>query len=288
VTDRPSPRTGDGSAQEHPFRVPTKALWLVPLLFVVVYVFLVTQFFHSQAHWTGERLVGIAALLLLTTAIFSVLWFGAAYTASLLFGEYVAFGALRLISKIPGLHRHVVVTPPVRYDTPQEVWGRFGTLLLITLGFELIFMILFVKGDLAPRLAIDAPFRFFTFELVAGLAVALAIAPAAPFLVSRVRTRITDSLEFPFLWLALLLLVLGGTSILEVEILPGFVFDTGLFLTSILLYAPAAWYVTLAFSSAEVESRQRFLQRAWRARDRQLHFGHIRVIDEPEGTATDV
>ena len=264
-------------------------MWLVPFALVLGYVAVVTLFFHSEARWTGEKLVGVTVLLLAITAGYSVLWYATAYVASLLFGEYVAFGVLALIARIPGIHRHVIVTPPQRPDTAREVWGRFAILLLITLGFELIFMILVVKrGDLAPRLAIGAPFRFFVDEVLAGLGLALLIAPAAPFLASRLRSRITDSLEFPLLWLAILLLVVGGASILELEVLPGVVFDPALFFTSVLLYAPAAWYVSLAFSRTEARAQQRFVSRAWRSRSRSFHFGRLKVTDDPEGTTTEV
>lgn len=270
-------------------RLPTLVLWVVPFLLVLVYVLLVTQFFHAEARWTGAKLVGVTVLLLAVTALYSVFWFAVAYVTSLLLGAYVSFGILSLITKIPGIHRHVVVTPPQRPDTASEVWGRFGALLLITLGFEVIFMILIVQqGDLTPSLAINRPFRFFPDEALAGLGLALLIAPVAPFLGSRLRTRITDSLEFPLLWLAVLLLFVGGTSILVLEVLPGFVFHTGLFLTSILLYAPAAWYVSLAFSATEAHAQRLFLQRAWKSRSDRFHFGRLRVTDEPEGTTAEV
>jgi len=276
-------------APESPYRLPTLLLWFVPFLLVIAYVLVVSTFFHADAHWTGDRLARVTFLLLLTAALFSLLWFAVAYIASILLGEFASLGILVLISRIPGIHRHVVITPPKRADTREEVWGRFGVLLLITLGFELIFMILVVKGgDLAPHLAIDAPFRFFTYEALAGLGLALLIAPAAPFLASRVRTRVLDSLEFPYLWLALVLLVAGGADILEVEVLPGFVFDPALFFTSILIYAPAAWYVSLAFSRTEILSQRRFLRRAWKVRNGRFHFGRIHVADEPEGTITEV
>ena len=270
-------------------RLPAAALWLVPVLFVLAYVLVVTQFFHAQARWTGDRWIAVTILLVLTTAILSLAWYGVAYLASLLFGEFVTYGILGLIARIPGLNRHVVVSPPTRPDTSREVWGRFGILLLIGLGFELIFMILLVKrGDLAPRLAISNPFRFVLDEALAGLGLGLLLAPAAPFLASRVRTRITDSLEFPLLWLAALLLVIGGAGILEAEVLPGFVFDPALFLTSVLLYAPAAWYVCLAFSRTETHAQQRFLALAWHHRQGRFHFGRIQVTDVPDGTTTEV
>jgi hypothetical protein len=281
--------SGPAAPPGKPFRLPTLWLWGVPFLLVLAYAAVVITFFHSQAHWTGYRFLLVTSLLLLTAGAFSVIWFAVAYGASLILGEVAPYGFLSLIARLPGINRHVVVTPPTRLDTPREVWGRFGILLVITLGFELIFMILLTqRGDLAPKLAVDAPVRFFLLELLAGVGLALIIAPAAPFLASRVRTRITDSLEFPLLWLALLLLVVGGASILEVEVLPGVVYDPALFFTSILVYAPAAWYVSLGFSRTEMRARQRFLERAWKARGGRFHFGRIKVSDEPEGTTTEV
>ncbi|MGA8303408.1 MAG: hypothetical protein WA691_05040 [Thermoplasmata archaeon] len=270
-------------------RLPTLALWVVPFLLVLSYVALVDLFFHDQARWTDSRLVGITVLLLAITLAFSIAWFAAAYSAALVLGEFVTLGVLLLISRIPGLERHVVISPPTRPDSAREVWGRFGILLLVAIGFELIFMIVIVRrGELSPNLALDRPFVFFVDELVAGLLLAVLLAPAAGFLASRLRTRITDALEFPLLWLAALLLVVGGVSVLTVEVLPGAVFDPSLFLVSILFYAPAAWYVCLAFSRSEALVQANFVRRAWTARSRRFHFGRIRVTDEPEGTTSDV
>ena len=270
-------------------QLPTGLLWIVPLLLVVGYVLVVNQFFHAQAQWTGYRLLGVTLLLLAVTALFSGLWFAAAFVSALVLGDYVPFGVLRLIATLPAIHRHVIVTPPRRPDTAREVWGRFGILLFITLGFEVIFLTMVVRqGDLAPSFAVERPFRFFPAEVLAGLGLALLIAPAGPFLASRVRTRITDSLEFPLLWLAALLLVVGGTSVLVLVVLPGFVFSPGLFFTSILIYAPAAWYVSLAFSVTETRAQQRFVRRAWTARGDRFHFGRLEVTDEPDGSSTEV
>lgn len=289
--------TGEGSTAPAPppsvpeptTRLPTLALWVVPFLLVLLYVLVVSQFFHAEARWTRDKLIGITELMLAVTALYSIVWFCVAYLASLLLGGYVSFGILSLVTRIPGIHRHVIVTPPPRPDTAGEVWGRFGVLLLITLGFEVIFMILIVqRGDLTPSLAIYKPVRFFSDEALAGLGLALLIAPAAPFLGSRLRTRITDSLEFPLLWLAVLLLVVGGASVLLLEVLPGFVFHPALFFTSILFYAPAAWYVSLAFSRTEAPAQQLFLRRAWKSRSGRFHFGRLQVTDEPGGTTTEV
>jgi hypothetical protein len=270
-------------------RVPTLLLWLAPFLMVLAYVVLVTYFFHSQARWSGAKWIEVTELLIITTAVFSLVWYAVAYGASLLLGEYVSVAVLELITKIPKLNRHVVVQPPARADTRSEVWGRFGILLLILLGYELVFMLLVVKrGDLAPHLAIGSPIRFLIDELLAGLVLGLLIAPAAPFVAGRIKLRVTDSLEFPYLWLALILLVVGGASALEYEVLPGFLFDPALFLTSILLYAPAAWFVALAFSRTETVAQRRFLARAWTARGTKFHFGRLRVTDVPEGSDTEV
>jgi hypothetical protein len=270
-------------------RLPVAALWAVPFLLVALYVLLVALFFHDQARWTGDRIVGITVTLLAVTLAFSVLWYTVAYGASLLLGEFATLGILLLVSRIPGLVRHVVLTPPSRPDSPREVWGRFGILLLVALGFELIFMIVIVhRGELAPNLALARPFVFFFDELLAGVLLAVVLAPAAAFLGSRLRTRITDSLEFPLLWLAVLLLVVGGVSVLEVDVLPGVVIDPVLFLVSVLLYAPAAWFVCLAFSRSESSVQAGFLRRAWTGRSDRFHFGRITIRDDPEGTTTDL
>jgi hypothetical protein len=264
-------------------------LWAVPFLMVLSYVILVASFYHDQARWTSERTPAIALVLLGITLLFSVLWYAVAYGAAVLLGEFVTLGVLLLISRIPGVERHVVVTPPTRPDTGREVWGRFGILFVIALGFELIFMIVIVRGGaLSPDLAIDRPFLFFLDELVAGLLLGLLLAPAGAFLASRFRTRISDSLEFPLLWLAVLLLVVGGASVLEVEVLPGAVIDPALFLISVLFYAPAAWFVCLGFSRSEQTVYANFLRRAWRARGGRFHFGRILIRDDPEGTSREV
>jgi hypothetical protein len=270
-------------------RLPALALWGVPFVLVLLYALTVEVFFHAQAHWTDGRVAGITALLLIITALFSLVWYGVAYLSSLYLGDWVTNGVLQLLTRIPHVNRHVVLTPPTRPDRKAEVWGRFGFLLVITLGFELIFLILIVqRGGVTPRYAIGEPVRFFLDEFLAGLGIAVLIAPAAPFFASRVRTRITDSLEFPLLWLAILLLVIGGSSVLVLEVLPGAVFDPSLFLTSVLFYAPAAWYVSLAFSRSEASAQQRFLVRAWRGRGPRFHFGHLHITDDLDGTTTEV
>jgi hypothetical protein len=283
--------TGDGAPSmpsENP-RLPVALLWLVPLALVILYVVLVFLFFHSEARWTGTRVFGATIFLLAITVAFSFVWFLVAWATSYLLGEFGALGVLVLIARIPGLGRHVVLTPPVRSDTPREVWGRFGILLLIAIGFELIFMIVIVRGGhLSPNLVLARPFLFFVDEFVAGVLLAVLLAPIGAFFAGRFRTRITDSLEYPLLWLAVLLLVVGGASVLEVEILPGAVIDPALFFVSILFYAPAAWYVCLAFSASESRVQARFLRRAWRARSGRFHFGRIEIRDDPAGTRTEL
>jgi hypothetical protein len=268
-------------------RLPVVWLWLVPILMVLVYVVLVAVFFHDQAHWTAGRILGVTVLLLSVTLLFSALWYGFAYGAALVLGELVPLGVMLLISRIPGIHRHGVVTPPTRADSRQEVWGRFAILLVVLLGFELIFMIVVVRrGALNPGLVLNRPFDFFLDEAVSGLLLAGLLAPVGALLASRLRTRITDSLEFPLLWLAGLLLVVGGVGVLTTEVLPGVIVSPALFLTSVLFYAPAAWFVALAFSRSESIVQDGFLRRAWKARSHRFHFGRIQVIDVPEGTAT--
>jgi hypothetical protein len=270
-------------------RLPTLPLWVIPFLMVVAYVFLVTTFYHDQARWTNGRIPAITLELLVITLLFSLGWYVVAYGGAVLLGEFVTLGVLLLISRIPGLERHVVLTPPTRPDSAREVWGRFGILFVIALGFELIFMIVIVHGgELSPDLAVDRPFVFFLDEMVAGLLLAVLLAPAGAFLASRFRTRITDSLEFPLLWLAVLLLIVGGASVLELELLRGVVIDPSLFLISVLLYAPAAWFVCLGFSRSETETYANFLRRAWKARGGRLHFGRILVRDDPEGTTREL
>ena len=270
-------------------RLPIAWLWGVPFVLVLLYVVLVATFFHHQAHWTGGRLVGITLLLLGVTLAFSFLWFLFAYGMSLLLGEFASVGLLVFISKLPWIHRHVVVTPPTRPDTATEVWGRFGILLLILMGFELILMIVVVrKGELSPSLVLNRPIVFFRDEALAGTLLAVLLAPIGGLLASRLRTRITDSLEFPLLWLAALLLVVGGVSVLTVEVLPGAVIDPALFLTSVLFYAPVAWFIALAYSRSEARVQAGFLRQAWKVRSSRFHFGHVQVRDDPGGRVTEL
>jgi hypothetical protein len=146
----------------------------------------------------------------------------------------------------------------------------------------------FQRGDLSPQFAVSRPVAFFLEEALAGVFLAVVLSPAGPYLASRARLRITDSLEFPLLWLTLLLLVVGGVSVLAVTLLPRVEFDTALFLTSVLLYAPAAWFVALAFAWEETVAQNFFLRHAWEYRSARFHFGRMKVTDEPEGTTVEV
>jgi hypothetical protein len=270
-------------------RLPIAFLWVIPFLFVLLYVFLVAVFFHHQAHWTGNPLLGITLLLLGVTLAFSLLWYAFAYAMARLLGEFVSVGVLLLIARLPWINRHVVVTPPSRPDTPREVWGRFAVLLLILLGFELILMIVVVRGGaLSPALVLKRPIVFFQDEALAGVLLAVLIAPVGALLASRLRTHITDSLEFPLLWLAVLLLAAGGASVLTVEVLPRAIIDPALFFTSVLFYAPAAWFIALAFSRSESTAQAGFLRRAWMVRSGRFHFGRIQVRDVPDHTITEL
>ncbi|MGA8710751.1 MAG: hypothetical protein ACLP8Y_09470 [Thermoplasmata archaeon] len=269
--------------------LPLVALGFVPFGFVVVYALVVLEFFHDQAHWTDVHFLGILLVLLLVTLAFSLVWFLVGLAASRTIGVFGPLGILHLIVRIPGLERHVVIVPASRPDTSREVWGRFGILFLVILGFEVIYMVtVFQRGDLAPHFALDRPFAFFVEEFLAGLLLAVLLSLAGPYLASRTRLRITDSLEFPLLWLTVLLLVVGGVSVLEVTLLPGVEFDTGLFLTSVLLYAPAAWFIALAFTWQETVAQNLFLQNAWKYRSSRFHFGRLTITDEPKGTTTQV
>lgn len=251
------------------------------------YVVLASTFFHSEARWTDARVgvVGLALSVVLATLVYSVVWFAVAYAAALSVGVLLPLGVLVALGKLPILRRHIVIAVPRRSDTPKEVWGRFGVLFAVTLGFELLYMvILFQRGDLTPRIVVLRPSSFFLEEALAGLLLGVAMAPAGPFLAGRVRLRIVDSLEFPFLWLTLLLLIVGGVSLAVVVLLPRIVVNPGLFFLSILIYAPAAWFIALGFSRAEATAQNRFLRRAWQKRSPNFHFGQLEVR-ESEGDA---
>lgn len=255
-------------------------LWAVPFALVALYVVLAATFFHGDARWTGARLGagGVALVVLVATLAYSVVWFGVAYVAALSLGVLLPLGVLLGLGRLPLMRRHVVIALPSRADTAQEVWGRFGVLFAVTLGFELLFMvILFQRGELSPRFAVARPFDFFFDEALAGLLLGVVLAPSAPFLAGRVRLRIVDSLEFPFLWLALLLLVLGGASLAVLVLLPRIASDPSLFFLSVLVYAPAAWFVALGYSRSEFVAQCRFVEYAWRRRGAQFHFGQLEV-----------
>ncbi|MFZ0891986.1 MAG: hypothetical protein WB778_04300 [Thermoplasmata archaeon] len=272
-------------------RIPVVLLWVVPFGLVLAYIAVVLTFFRSEARWTQAHLglTGISLTLFGINLFFSVLWFGLAYLASRFLGPIVARGLLLLFAKLPFYRRHVVISAPTRPDTTQEVWGRFGLLFGITLGFELLFMLLlFRHGELSPQFTVSRPLTFFFDEAVAGFLLAVTLAPAAPFLFSRIHLRIVDSLEFPLLWLALVLLVIGGTSLAVVVLLPRITLNPALFFTSILVYAPAAWFVALGFSRAECLSQNGFLRMAWGHRDRWFHYGQLYVFDRSSGTEYEV
>ncbi|MFZ1024490.1 MAG: hypothetical protein WAN87_10200 [Thermoplasmata archaeon] len=272
-------------------RIPALLLWIVPFGLVLAYIVVVVTFFRSEAHWTQAHLglTGISLTLLGIILIFSFLWFGLAYLASRFLSPLVARGLLLVMSKLPFYRRHVVISAPTRPDTLQEVWGRFGILFGVTLGFELLFMLLlFRHGELSPQLTVSRPLTFFFDEAFAGFLLAVTLAPAAPFLLSRVRLRIVDSLEFPLLWLALVLLVIGGTSLAVVVLLPRITLNPALFFTTILVYAPAAWFVALGFSRAEYLSQNGFLRQAWGHRNRWFHFGQLYAFDRSSGTEIEV
>jgi len=269
--------------------LPLVLLWVVPFLLVLLYVLLVHEFFHDQARWTDARFLGIALLLLGAILAFSLVWFIIGLVSSRTLGVFVPLGVLLLLARFPGLDRHVVITPPTRPDSTQEMWGRFGALFAVTLGFELVYMVtVFQRGDLSPQFAINRPFAFFFEEVLTGVLLAVILAPAGPYLLSRARLRITDSLNFPFLWLTLILLIVGGATVLAVTLLPGVAFSTALFFTSILLYAPAAWFVALAFTWEETVSQNLFFRYAWKYRSARFHFGRMKVTDDPAGTTTEV
>ncbi len=214
---------------------------------------------------------------------------GSAYAAARALSVYGPVGVLLLLSRLPGIRRHVVVTVPTRQDTTRELWGRSGFLFLFALAFEILYMItIFARGNLYPGYAISRPYSFFLEEVLAGLLLVGILAPAGPFVASRLRLRITDSLEFPLLWPAVLLLVVGGTSVLLAVLLPRLVFDPALFFLSVLLHAPAAWFVALGFSRSENLAQERFIRMAWRWRSARFHFGRLRVSEEPEGVTIDV
>ena len=276
-------------AQIAAYRLPIVALWVVPFALVLLYALIVHEFYPDQARWTDARFLGITLVLLGVTLVYSIIWFVVGLVSSRSIGVVVPLGVLILIGRLPGLNRHVVITPPQRPDTTREVWGRFGMLFVVTLGFELIYMVtIFQRGDLSPRFAVSRPINFFLEEILAGMLMAILLSPAGPYLASRARLRITDSLAFPVLWLAILLIVVGGATFLTVTLLPSFAFDTGLFLTSILLYAPAAWFVALSFSWGETTAQNVFIRQAWGHRSAHFHFGHLKVTDEPEGTTVEV
>jgi hypothetical protein len=270
-------------------RLPFLALAVVPFLLVLGYALAVHQFYHDQARWTDDRLGAIVLLLVLVTVGFGALWYWVASRAAVAFGALVPLAVLRAVTSVPGLNRHAVVTPPTQPDSRRALWARFGARFLVALGFELIVLVAIVqRGAAHPSLVVYRPLQMFFDEAIAGVLLGLLLAPAAPFLASPLRIRITDALVFPLFWLALLLLLVGGTTVLEVEILPGAVVDPTLFLTTVLLYAPAAWFVSLGFSRSEAAAQNGFLRRAWGARSGRLHFGKLQVADLPEGTVHDV
>ena len=258
--------------------LPTYWLWGVPFLFVGTYVLLVLTFYRDEAHWTGAGPFVVPLTILLTTAGYSVIWFFIAWGGALTVGVFVPIGVLLLLGKLPIARRHTVIEVPDRPDTPRVVWGRFALFFLVALGFELLFMIvLFHRGLLSPRIVVSHPEEFFLDEGLGGLVLALLLAPAGPYFASRLRLRIVDTLPFPYVWLAALLFVIGGTTIALLVLLPGITHEPAVFFLSILLYAPGAWYLALGYSRAEWKAQTLFVSHVWPRRGPNLHFGQIEV-----------
>ena len=279
---------GAPSLPEPTYRIPLGWLWAIPFALVAAYLLVVHQFMAPQARWATRDLPSIAILLFMLLGLYSVVWFAAAYLGAFVLGEWVPVVVGWLLGWIPGAGRQIIVTPPTRPDTRKEVWGRFGILWGILLGIELIFLVLIERGGaLNLNLTAYHPLVFFTDEIEVGLLLAVAIAPAAPFLAARLRVRIIDTLPFPYLWLGLVVLVLGGTTVAIVAVLPGATLDPRLFLVSLLIYAPVAWYLALAFSWGESTAQRRFLRRAWAFRSSRFHFGRLQIRDEPSGEVHD-
>jgi hypothetical protein len=268
--------------------LPALALWGVPFLLVALYVVRVGAFFHAEARWTSSGLgeIGLAVVVLFATLAYSLLWYAVAYAAALSVGAFLSLGVLVVLGKLPVFRRHVVIAVPNRPDTPREVRDRFGVLFLVALCFELLYLvILFQRGELSPRFAVSRPTSFFFDEAIAGLLLGIILAPAGPFLAGRLRRRIVDSLEFPFLRLTLLLLVVGGASLAVVVLLPRIELNPALFFLSILVYAPAAWFIAPGFSRAEVAAQNLFLARAGRRRGPSFHFGQLEVRETESRTS---
>ncbi len=272
-------------------RVPVLVLWVVPFGLVLAYFLLVLTFFRSEARWTTAHfgLTGISLTFIGIIFVFSILWFGVAYLASRFLAPLVGQAVLLALTKVPFYRRHVVITTPLRSDTSTEVWGRFSLLFGISLGFELLYMLLLLRhGEFSPQFAVSRPLTFFFDEAFAGFLLAVTLSPARPFSASRVRLRIVDSLEFPLLWLALVLLAIGGVSLAIAVLLPRITLDPALIFTTILIYAPAAWFVSLAFSHGEFVSQNEFLRRAWSHRSHSFHFGRLYALDQTTGTDVEV
>ena len=252
----------------------------MPFLFVAAYVLLVLEFYHDEAHWTGLGFGLVLFEIGLTTAAYAVVWFFLAWGAAVSVGVLVPLGVMLLLGRIPIARRHAVVEVPDRVDTAFEVWGRFGLVFAIALGFELLFMIvLFHRGLLSPRIIVEHPELFFFDEGIAGVLLGVLLAPSGPYISARLKLRITDALPFPYLWLALLLLVIGGTTLAVLVVLPGLEREPAVFFLSILLYAPAAWFIALAYSRSEWSAQLRFLDHAWRHRDSHFHVGQLEARD---------
>jgi hypothetical protein len=251
---------------------------------VAAYILLVLTFYHDEAHWTGAPFVGVTLTIVITTAIFSLIWYGVAWFAALSLGVYAPLGFLLLVGRLPIGRRHAIVQVPDRADTPREVWGRFVLVFLVALGYELLFMIiLFHRGLLSPHVIVLRPELFFFYEGIAGVILGVALAASGPYFASRVRLRIADSLPFPFVWLTLTLLVIGGTTLALLVVLPGIQREPLVFFLSILIFAPAAWFVALGYSRAEWRAQNYFLARAWPRRGPYLHFGDLEVRESDTG-----
>ncbi len=280
------PGAAAGGTLSRSARMRTLLLWPVPALFVVLYLLLI-RFFHAAA-WSPLIGYGLLGLLLIAILVFSPVWYAVGWLSGRFLGTYAPWTVLRLLASLPLWPRRVVLTPLGQTPEGYGRTAKFLTLFALVLVFEVIYL----AGS--QRRGVTDPFegsvlagRFLLDVLLGGVLLGLLLSPAAPHLLGRLRLHIVGTLEFPMLWLTMMLLLVGGVTAALYALFPFTNGGLSHLLLSLLVYAPAAWYLSLGFLATDGLASDGLLSLARSHPTPGIVVGRLQVREESTGKVTE-